>query len=243
MTIQENMTERAVKVWYDLINKQTHPLPCECPACLYTLSKKVKIKGMRKPFGMMSFFINWLIHSVKLEYLKESGKAKEVNRYGRKAWQYQTSDYEKAPYIRTIYKIMEVFYNDDDFEDFAPDFERLFDGRTQTSRYYKIKHSNFHKLLDKLIEIRQIEWIKTQPDLQKNWKRNWGDFKFAQEVSNYIYSLPKKRIDRRTLLREKFQGKSVDDLERIHIHLEKNFNIKCPDKGIRNKTTFYKVRL
>lgn len=242
MTIHENMTIKAIDIWYDLINKQTHPLPCECPACLYALSKKVKIRGVRKPFGIMSFFINWLVHTAKLEYLKEKKKAKRIIIYGRKAWQYQTSDYEKAPYVRAINKVIEELYNFEDFEDFALDFERLFDWPYLTSRHYKIEHSNFHKLQDKLIEIRQREWIKTQPGLQKIWKRNWEDLKFAQEVSNYIHSLPKKRIDRRTMLRGKFQGKSVDDLERVHIDLEKNFNIECPEKGIKNKTTFYKVK-
>ncbi len=252
MTIRQNMTEREVwneavywdskKIWSNLMNKQTHPVPCCCPACLYVLSKKVKIKGMRKPFGMMSFFLDWLVHIAKLEYLKEKKTVKRINRYGRKGWQYKTSDYEEAPYIRTVKKVIAGLYNTEEFEDFALDFERLFDSPRLSSRHYKIKHSNFPKLIDKLSEIRQIEWIKTQPDLQKNWKRNWEDFKFAQEVSNYIHSFPKKRIDRRALLWRKFQGKTVDDLERIHDHLEKNFNIKCPEKGIRNKTTFYKVR-
>lgn len=103
-----------------------------------------------------------------------------------------------------------------------------------------MERDNFLKILDELAGKRWLDWVKTQPHLQKEWESNWEDFKFAQNVANYIYSLPEKKIERRVLLRKgRFQGKKREDLERVHDHLKFNFRIDHKKKGYRNKTTIY----
>ncbi|MCK4430971.1 MAG: hypothetical protein KAW19_06675, partial [Candidatus Aminicenantes bacterium] len=86
MTIKENKTIKAKKLFKDLINKKTHPPACPCIVCLYSAYKEKRMKRTKKPFGVMSFYINWLIHEVKMDYLREKGKAEEIIMYGRKAW-------------------------------------------------------------------------------------------------------------------------------------------------------------
>jgi len=237
MTIQEDMTVKAKKIWSNLINKRTHPLPCDCPVCLYALSREKKIKGMRKPFGMMSFFLNWLIHAVKINYLRKNGKVEEIILYGRKAWQYNPQDYEKAPYLKNANKIIAGLYCDEDLIDFAPDFEKLLNYSYLNFRHWKIEKSDFSKILDELAKERWLDWTKIQPDLQKNWKANWRDFRIAQKAANYIYKQPGKEIISRKLQRHLNVKKS--DQERIHDLLRSNFNIECPEKGVRNKTAIY----
>lgn len=285
MTVSCNMTSKnAIEVWSDLINKNTHPPPCTCPACLYILQKENKIKGMRKPFGIMTFFLNWLIHSVKIEYLldkeisekkgkvskqwdnvipiplnqenkdnfiiklakemymilatiSEKGKEKkEIKLYNMKPYLYNPNAYEKAPYLKRTNEIIEKLYTNPKFEDFAPDFEKLTHNYLSIRRH-KIEHSNFPKLLDKLSNIRLDEWIKTQPYLKKEWRKNWDNFQIAQKVANYIHKQPTRRVTSRDL--QRYLNVKKSDIERVHDLLESNFNIMCPGKGIRNRRTFY----
>lgn len=230
MTIKENLTIKAKKILKDLINKKTHPLPCNCVVCLYSEYKEKRI-------GVLSFFINWLIHEVKMDYLREKGKAKEIIMYGRKAWQYRTRDYEKAPYLKKAHKIIEDLYSDEDLIDFAPDFEKLLNYAYLNVRRWRIERSSFSKIMDELAKERWLDWIKTQPDLQKEWKANWDDLKIAQKVALFIYKQPKKEINQRILQRH-FNVKK-DNLERIHDLLKLNFSIVSRKEGYRNKTTVY----
>jgi len=237
MTIKENTTIKAKKNLKDLINKKTHPLSCNCMVCLYFISREKPIKGIKKPFGMMSFFLNWLIHAVKINYLKEKGKAEEIIVYGRKAWQYDPRDYEKAPYLKKAYKIIGNLYDDEDLIDFAPDFEKLLNYAYLNVRHWKMERSNFPKILDELAGKKWLDWVKTQPDLQKEWKANWDDLKIAQKAALFIYKQPKKEINQRILQRHLNVKK--DNLERIHDLMKINFGIVSRKEGYRDKTTVY----
>jgi len=238
MTIKENMTIRAKKNLKDLINKKTHSPGCPCIVCLYFAYKEKKIKRTKKPFGMMSFYISWLIHEAKLDYLIEKGKAEEIIRYGRKAWQYRPHDYEKAPYLKRASKIITDLYADENLIDFAPDFEKLLNDAYLNVRHWRIERSNFSKIMNELANERWLEWVKTQPDLQKEWKINWEDIIFAPKVADFIHSQPKRQISQWTLLRH-FSNKRKEDFERLHDHLKINYGINFRKEGYRNKTTVY----
>lgn len=239
------MTKRAKKTLSDLMKNNTHPPGCDCAACLYEIykrkNKEVKINRIKKPFGKMTFYINWLIDAVKMDYLRRKNRVSQktlIDKHGRTVFLFKGPyDYKKAPYLKKTKMIIDEIQYDKKFEDFADDLERLSHDYINNRRY-KIERSNFPQLLNKLSEIKYMEWYRAHPEKREKQVKAIRDLKLAQKVAHFIYDLKKNKITAREIYRPLNIKKS--DLERIHDLLKINWNISCPEKGISNKTVYYR---
>jgi len=234
MTINDDMTEEAKKVLKGLKENNVHSLDCGCVACLFHTYKKTK-PGKGRRYGKLMFFLMWLIHEVKMERLKKEGKVEEITFLGRKAWKISPGEYDKTPYIYRVRKILVELYADSELSGLALDLENLF----SYLRIYKwrMEKPNFLKLMDELAERRRLEWMKTQPHLQRELKSNLESLRFAQRVADFIHSQPNKQVSQRDLLRH-FSNKRAKDLEEVQKILKLNYGIKTR-KGRNNKTVIY----
>jgi hypothetical protein len=201
MTILDSMTDEAAKAWDDLKEKRTHPFPCDCPACLYAQYEK-EPRRKRGKFRPTIFFLNWLIHRTKMQYLIKRGKAEKISFQGRECWKFETGEYDKAPYFKRSQEILSKLLNE------KKDFPDLLDSLTL---YYKrTTKPNFLKLLDKLYDARWLEWIKIQPPNQNLISTK--DIAFAGKASAYIRL--KGKISQRDLLRH-FSKNRLQDFNKI----------------------------
>lgn len=224
MTITDNMTKNALRFFKDMEKEETHPLSCFCGVCLYfQYKKRPKHKGRR--FGKRIYFLNSLIHEVKMNHLIKNGKAEETFKDGRKAWKLIPGEYDKAPYFKKAREILNELYHlseDNDLFLILYDFLPVYHKRT--------KNPNFSKMQEELSQERWWEWIKTQPHLQQKWNKNWESFKFTQRVSEFIYSQTKNQITQRELLRH-FSNKRKEDLIRVQDWLRINYGVNIRSKG------------
>ncbi len=214
LTLNGNLTETALSVLSDMRKKVTHPAPCACTPCLYYEYQKGP-KGSGRPVRGLMFFLAWLVHSVKLEYLKKAllkkGKSLEL------PLPMYLQHYKKAPYLK---RTMEILDSLDDY---------IFDYSLIVTYKSRIEKFNFLKLEDKLIKRRGLKWLKSHPKEEKDWTRNWADLRLAQRIADYIHSNPGKRITQRYLHR-KFDSRkspiSSEDFERIKSMLRGNYKIE-----------------
>lgn len=217
------------KVYDDLINDKTHPEPCCCPSCLYHEHKKQGGK-----YDKESFFLSWLEFEIIFSRVNQEERIIFKTAHDLGTYKTYIDGRELIGSIqgRGRIKALSEFLKDN-FPDIDHNHKRL-----------KLKLWRFKKSKAGLKASKEIgnRWTKAAPkEKKKEWGDSWETIRFANEVSNYIHSLPKKRIDRSTLLRGKFQGKTVDDLEQIHglLQLKGIFNKR---EGYRNKTVFYFVK-
>ena len=234
MTVNNSMTDKAKKVLKDLKENHIHSVDCGCAACLFHTYKKTK-PGKGRRYGKLTFFLMWLVHEVKMDRLKNEGKAEEITFLGRKAWKISPGEYDKTPYIDRVRKILDELYVDSELSGFGPDLEHLFN----YLRIYKwrMEKPNFLKLMDELAEKRRLEWMKTQPHLQRKLKYNLESLRFAQRVADFIYSQPNRQVSQRGLLRH-FSNKKAKHLEEVQKILKLNYGIKIK-KGRNSKTFIY----
>jgi hypothetical protein len=66
-----------------LLEGRTHPLPCECAACLYDLYRRSQKSRRGQPYQKHLFYLNYLIHEVVLDTLKRKGKIEKEFIYGK----------------------------------------------------------------------------------------------------------------------------------------------------------------
>lgn len=241
LTHSQDLTEKARSVLNDLKNKTTHPAPCCCVPCLYFEYLKGS-RGRGRPVKGLMFFLAWLIHRVKVEYLEKSGKAKRVVINGKEVlqWRWGRNYYEKTPFLtRTneiLGEILDEILNIDFLEAPIISYSMI--------NIYKlrIEKLNFLKLEEELIKRRNLEWLKSQPKEMRIWERNWDDLKLAQRAANFINSRPGKKIIQRDLQRSLSSKKKrikKEDIERIRDNLG-NFGINVKDEeGCRKTTTIY----
>lgn len=214
LTQSQNLTERARLVLNNLRTKTTHPAPCPCASCLYfEYIKGLKARG--KPIGESIFFLAWLIHSVKLEYLRKTQMKKGMP--SRLPLPIYLEEYKRAPYLKRTWKIC------DEIDPGWLDYSIICIYKSRTEKL------NFLKLEEELIKRRNLEWLKSRPKEMKIWKRNWDDLKLAQQVADLINSKPDKKITQRELQRSLSSKKRrirIKDFKRIQNYLEANFGIE-----------------
>lgn len=229
LTEKNILLERAKKLWIDLVDENSHPLPCECGACLYLTLNKRPIKKRGGQFRKLRFFLSFLIHEVKLDHLEEHGKAKKIFFWGHEVWITdevkideqnislwsrerlinEPGDYEKAPYFRETKALLEKLsdsFTEAKFGDPLETLINLFPGY-----HSKLKKENFLALVEELRNERLSEWTKGKESLSVE------DFKLARRVSEFVRSRPKQKAFRRDILHRFTISK--DDLERINILL------------------------
>jgi len=229
--------DKVKNIYSDLINGITHFPGCICPSCLFQRYKE-KYKNKGRKFDKESFFLNWLAGEIRLssvevesdfiykdESEREPGESSSIQ-----IFRSSLIEYFRVPriYKKTSEFIKKYLSNNN----INPNLQRI------KLKVWRLKKSGI--IGDLEFEIFK-EWSKIQPlEKKEKWKKTREDFKFAQNVANYIYSLPEKKIERRVLLRKgRFQGKKLEDLERIHDHLKLNYRINFQKEGYRNKTTVY----
>jgi len=220
---------KAKKVYDDLINNRTHPEPCCCPSCLYHEHKKQGGK-----YDKESFFLSWLELEIKISLVNQKEKIVFETAFdpGRDKKFIEGQDFFNFIKGRGRIKALSKFLKDN-FPDIDHNHKRL-----------KLKLWRFNKSEVELKASKEIgnRWTKAaSKEKKEKWSNSWKIIRFANKVSNYIHSLPSKKIDRSTLLRRKFQGKTVDDLKEIHglLQLQGIFHKR---EGYRNKTTVYFVK-
>lgn len=230
MIIVENMIKEAKAILKGLKENKVHSKPCDCILCLFYIYRKKPRDKLGRPFGKLTFFLNWLVYKVKVSYLIDSGKAKKTFIFGKDAWELKPGDYEKAPYIKKTKKILEELYKDSETEDDIKDLAHLLDYLHVYK--WRTEQPNFHKLLDELAKERWQEWIKTQPQsqLKKKWNKSMEQFRFVRRVADYIYVQPKKQISKHKLLRH-FSAKREEDLNEIKNWLFHNHRIYIKKRG------------
>lgn len=230
MIIVENMTKEAKAILKGLKENKVHSLPCDCVLCLFYIYRKKPRDKLGRPFGKLTFFLNWLVHKVKVSYLLDSGKAKKKFIFGRDTWELKPGDYERAPYIKKTKKILDELYEASEAEDDIKDLAHLLDYLHVYK--WRTEKPNFHKLLDELTKERWQEWIKTQPQsqLKKKWNKSTEEFRFARRVADFIYAQPKKQISKHKLLRH-FSAKREEDLKEIKNLLFHNHRIYIKKRG------------
>jgi hypothetical protein len=81
--VKESELRKYREVLEALLEGRTHPLPCECAACLYDVYRSPKSRRGH-PHSKRLFYMNYLLHEVKLDSLEEAGRTKEVIIYGKK---------------------------------------------------------------------------------------------------------------------------------------------------------------
>lgn len=239
MTLKENnkvyknadsMTIKYLKVAEDLMNDKTHPLPCACAACLYSKHKERLIHKNRKKYEKLTFFVYWLMVEIKISNLESIGK-------------FELRDFFNAPYLRETEKVLKQLPESKEHEWYylglKEYIKKCFKPYLIRKRYYR---PEFLKLLNELESEIRLEWQKTQPDhpqeKKKEWKRNWGDLRFAQRVADFIRSQSKKEVPQHLLLRH-FNKNREPDLERIRDILRLNYKIDFHPKIYKGKKTGY----
>jgi len=244
MTIKSiNLTNEIKEDFEFLLKNETHSFkdgPCGCAACLFsTYRKKTKQRGRR--YGKLTFFLNWLIHKVKMLYLIEKGKAEEIEYAGSKVWKMEPGEYEKAPYIKRTKKILQLLYDEDendifDILDNFIDHSRFSIYRTRTMQY------KFQKLIYDLTTKRHFEWQKKQKVDPKEIERQTKAVelgKLAQKVADHVRSISPKKITQRELQRI-FNVPKTKDLKGIMDILKRHYRINIEENvGYRNKQTFF----
>jgi hypothetical protein len=168
----------------------------------------------------------WLVHRIKLDYLKENKKAQRFRDHGEWAWKITSADYDKAPFRKKLKEILAEVY------DLTYD-EKLIDCSIDASLGNYIKRSGANKFIDfkdSLILNRRYEWLKTQPRLWKSWKQTWDNGRFYQRIINFIRSQPGQKATQRELERH-FSNKRKANLERAFEWLFFYPNLRCRKKG------------
>ena len=192
LTQSQNLTERARSVLNDLRNKTTHPAPCCCAPCLYFEYKKGP-KSRGKPVGESMFFLAWLIHHIKLEYFKKTQLKK--GKPFKLPLPIYLEHYKNARYLERTVKICDKI--DPGFLDYS--IICIYKSRTEKL--------NFLKLEEELIKRRNLEWLRSRPKEEEEWKRNWDVIKLVRRVANYIYKNSGKKITQRDLQRALYSNK------------------------------------
>jgi hypothetical protein len=163
-----------------------------------------------RPYGRQIFFVNWLIHKVKVEYLVEhkKEKVKQIMTSRGAAWRTDIADYDRAP-VSKVRAYLDGLADDESLADTAADLGwinfYLSKMRGQTPR--------FLKLLDDLAWERHQEWIQGQPAIEKEWATDRADRVLCQGIVDFIRSRPGKAATKRDLER-RFSGKRKADLDR-----------------------------
>jgi len=220
---------KAKKVYDDLKNDRAHAAPCSCPSCLYHEHKKQGGK-----YNKEAFFLSWLEFEIIVSMVKQEERIVFETAEGLGTYKIYIDGRELLKSMKghgRIKALSEFLKNN--FPEIDHNHKRL-----------KLKLWRFKKSKAEAKAEREInnQWTKTAPKEKKEeWEDSWKTLSLVQEISDYIRSLPNKRIDRSTLLRGKFQGKSVDDLKRIHGLLQFQ-GIFHKREGYRNKTTVYFVK-
>jgi len=216
----------AKKVYDDLLNDRTHPEPCCCPSCLYHEHKKQGGK-----YDKESFFLSWLEFEILFSMVNQEERIIFEAAHSPGIKKTFIKNQEIMNFIKGYgrIKVLSEFL-ENNFPDIDHNHERL------KLKLWRFKKSEVESKASE--EIGKRWAIITPKEKKDEWENNWKILRFAQDVSNYIHSLHKKRIDRRTLLREEFQGKQKQDLERIHglLQLKGIFHKR---EGYRNKTVVY----
>ena len=195
MTFRHSMTIESVKdaaaILAGLSRGESHEVPCECEMCLYSLYR-TRPKGRGRRFGPMTFFVNWLVHRIKADYLIQAGKAERIQTPGGIRWKSKISDYDKAPIFLAVEWINQLT-------------EDPMAGDLGTINFYVTKNraeqKRFLKLLDELAGERRRAWHKTRPDLEAEWKQNWEAGYLCQRIVTFIKSRPEKKATKRELER------------------------------------------
>jgi hypothetical protein len=236
------MTIKYKKIIEDWKNNNIHPLPCNCILCLWR--KYIEIKKNKKghPYDWQTFLVWDLIFEAKLAYLKEKGIAKRLKSGNKETWECPFGALHKAPFKRRVKKILKQIPEFEDnkifFYGLKAFIDKYFKHNVRKGRY---ERSRFLKLLGKLESEIYQEWREKQPEnpnKRKEWEKNWGDFRFAQKVIDFIQLHPKKNVTRRELLKH-FSNKQKKDLDDINNLLILN-GIKIKENtGYRNIQTFY----
>lgn len=221
--------DKVKSIYSDLINGITHSPSCNCPSCLFQCYKK-KYKNKGRKFDKESFFLNWLTGETRLSSVEGKFDLIIKDEHATQIFYSSLIEYFR---ITGIYEKTSKF-----IKKYFPNNNINSNPQRIKLKVWRLKKSGI--ISDLEFEIFK-EWSKMQPlEKKEKWERTKEDFKFAQNVANYIYSLPEKRIERRVLLRKgRFQRKKIKDLERIHDHLELNFGIDHKPEGYRNKTIVY----
>ncbi len=225
------------KTYSDLINVITHSPGCIDPSCLFQRYKE-KYKNKGRKFDEESFFLRWLTGEIRFSSVKGKWNLIYKNESEREPNESPTTQIFRSSLIE-YFRVPRIYKKTSEF------IKKYLSNNNINSNPQRIKLKVWRLKKSGIIGDLEFEilkeWSKIQPSEKKEtWKKTREDFKFAQNVANYIYSLPEKQIKRRSLLRKgRFQGKTVEDLKRIHDHLNFNFRIDNKKEGYRNKTTVY----
>lgn len=218
------MTNKYEKVYLDLRKNKTHSPPCFCASCMYPryLKRSKHIKGRK--FDKPAFYIWWMKFELKESYLMKRGKAEKVKYFGMTYINANEKDYENAPYLNEMKRILKNLPDCDNF--FYPNVKTYLTYIMQYLNRIKKKES-FLKIIRELETEIYWEWKKSQPEYTQE-HLNFEDFNFAQRVSDYIQK--KGNVDQRDLLRH-FSAKRKEHLSKIWDLLKINHAIDIQKKG------------
>ena len=229
MTIERKLKDEALEYYRYLMAGKEHEHSCCCPACLYSEYKAPRPgTGKGRKYSKISFFMEWLIHFVKLERLKENGLFKTEYFDGRKVQVYKPSDIEKAPYIKITKNILDEICDETDDENILNyiNYQQVYRKRTSSRSFFEV--------YDELC-LRKKRRFEKKLKIPNPNRKALAILSSAQKVSDYIRRFPNTPLSQRNIMRH-FSNKTVAWLSSLRPALEINYRIDIFKKG---KATYY----
>jgi hypothetical protein len=216
--------ERIKKVYNDLFNEITHPVPCCCESCIYHLYLE-RTKGKHNRFDKVSFFLDFLAAEIKRseiphevfslfdkEDIKSPHLKKLFSRYDARFPDIYFYSLDPPPKIRNIERKVSKF-----IKKYLPDC-----GLNTNPQTIKSKLWRFRKIagyISRLQQERYQKWKKSQPEdfeRAEAIKKYNEDMRFLFKVVTTIYK--EKEITQRDLQRQ--VRCKIEDLRNIWDLLE-----------------------
>lgn len=216
--------KRIQATYFDLIHDKVHSdFCCFCPSCLYHLHKKTVGK-----YSKEIFFLDWLQFEINVSLRSQRDKLVFEGPHDRGTIRtfIEGRDFLDLVKNRGSLKVLSEYIKKN-FPQVDHDYKRI------KRRLWRFKKSGTYKSLE---QEKTKEWIKSHPVSRRN--HPLMKFKLLQQIADFIYSQPDRRVTQREICRRYFQKKSIDDLAEVWSWLKSNYGIE-QTKGKRKNQIIY----